>query len=56
MKHTEAQFKALSPTSRAHDDAPDAVEGAVYNINSRTISDTSKVETFNNRRTNIKRY
>lgn len=47
MKATEAQFKALSPTSRAHDDAPDAVEGAVFNINSRLSCDLSKIETFN---------
>lgn len=40
MKNTESQFKALSPTSRAHDDAPDCVEGAVFNINSRTVNDT----------------
>ena len=46
MKDTEAQFKALSPTSRAHDDAPDAVEGAVFNINSRTTADVSKIETL----------
>ena len=29
------QFKAFSPGSRAHDDAPDAVEGAVYIINGK---------------------
>lgn len=33
MKDVEFQFLALSPTSRAHDDAPDAVEGAVWRIN-----------------------
>ncbi|WP_313253165.1 hypothetical protein [Empedobacter sp.] len=35
MKETEFQFKALSPKSRAHDDAPDAVEGAVWKINKK---------------------
>lgn len=30
---SEFQFKALSPKSRAHDDAPDAVEGAVWKVN-----------------------
>lgn len=43
MKLTEAQFKALSPTSRAHDDAPDAVEGAVFDLNSRISADLSQV-------------
>lgn len=37
MKTTRAQFMALSPTSRAHDDAPDAVEGGVYILNSLVI-------------------
>jgi len=32
MQRLEAQFLTLSPTSRAHDDGPDAVEGAVYAI------------------------
>lgn len=35
MKETEFQFKALSPKSRAHDDAPDGVEGAVWKINKK---------------------
>lgn len=35
MKESEFQFKALSPKSRAHDDAPDAVEGAVWKINNK---------------------
>lgn len=43
MKMMESQFLALSPTSRAHDDGPDAVEGAIWTINSKTINDTSKV-------------
>jgi len=50
-----AQFKAFGPKSRAHDDGPDAVEGAVFTINSKTINDPSKVtvikqQTRNNRR------
>jgi len=57
MKITEALFKALSPTSRAHDDPPDAVEGAVFTINSKTRSDTSKVEVQKTRAiNNPKRY
>ena len=43
QKNTDAQFKALSPTSRAHDDAPDAVEGSKYIVDSKTIADTSKI-------------
>jgi hypothetical protein len=38
-----AQFKAFGPKSRAHDDGPDAVEGAVWTINNKAINDTSKV-------------
>lgn len=56
MKTTEAQFKALSPTSRAHDDAPDAVEGGVFEINRRTISDLSKVQAMSHKIRNPKRY
>jgi hypothetical protein len=56
MRHTEAQFKALSPTSRAHDDAPDAVEGAVFYINSKTIADTSRVEASKMKKPNAKRW
>lgn len=33
MEAMEFQFLALSPTSRANDDGPDAVEGAVWKIN-----------------------
>jgi hypothetical protein len=55
MKNTEAQFKALSPTSRAHDDAPDAVEGGVFYINSKTVADTSKIKAMAPRR-NPKRF
>lgn len=33
MEQVSFQFLALSPTSRAHDDGPDAVEGAVWKIN-----------------------
>lgn len=33
MANMEFQFLALSPTSKANDDGPDAVEGAVWKIN-----------------------
>jgi predicted phage terminase large subunit-like protein len=39
MKILVEQFKALGPGSRAHDDAPDAVEGAVFIINSKIKND-----------------
>ena len=35
MKTLDEQFKALEPGSRAHDDAPDAVEGAVWMLNNK---------------------
>lgn len=56
MKNTEAQFLALSPTSRAHDDAPDAVEGGVFDLNSRTINDMGKVQGLRHRVRNPKRF
>ncbi|QEM13471.1 hypothetical protein [Mucilaginibacter rubeus] len=44
MKACEAQFKALSQTSRAHDDGPDSVEGAKATIDSKTISNTGGMQ------------
>jgi predicted phage terminase large subunit-like protein len=35
MKMLIAQFKAFAPKSRAHDDGPDAVEGALFYINAK---------------------
>jgi len=35
MMRLEEQFKALQPGSRAHDDGPDAVEGAVWILNNK---------------------
>lgn len=37
MQNLVDQFKAFAPGSRAHDDAPDAVEGAVYIANNKTV-------------------
>ncbi|MCW0518306.1 hypothetical protein [Riemerella anatipestifer] len=37
MKEADFQFLALSPKSRAHDDAPDACEGAIWIINHKNI-------------------
>ncbi len=36
MMRLEEQFLAIAPKSRAHDDGPDAVEGAVYILNNKT--------------------
>lgn len=41
MQRTEEQFLALAAGSSAHDDAPDAVEGAVYVLNNKIINDPS---------------
>lgn len=56
MKNTDDQFLALSPTSRAHDDAPDAVEGAAVAADNKVASDTSQIQTNAGRRTNNKRW
>lgn len=56
MEHMENQFLALSKTSSAHDDGPDAVEGGVFFINSKTINDTSKIVVNKNRSRNPKRW
>lgn len=41
MKETEFQFLALSPKSKANDDAPDSVEGGVFIINNKTLGETA---------------
>lgn len=56
MKAMEAQFKALSPTSRAHDDGPDAVEGGVFTINTKIRTNTDKVQGIPLNRYNSKKY
>lgn len=53
MKTTEGQFLALSPTSRAHDDAPDAVEGAIYIVNQKAVTTgNNALTTLKNSRSN----
>lgn len=47
MQTLEEQFIALEPGSKAHDDAPDSVEGAVHIINSKGSAGASKVEARN---------
>jgi hypothetical protein len=39
-----AQFKAFGPKSKAHDDGPDAVEGAIWTINSKNISQVDQIK------------
>lgn len=46
MKETEFQFKALSPKSRAHDDAPDGVEGAVWKVNHKIKESAGEPKVF----------
>lgn len=55
MRITESQFKALSPTSRAHDDAPDAVEGGYFILNQKTITEDYSKTTTGRRPINNKR-
>lgn len=55
MKETEFQFKALSPKSRAHDDAPDAVEGGVWSANNKTRQNTAPPRIYSPKQ-NQKRY
>ncbi|MFQ3578522.1 MAG: hypothetical protein SNJ71_00095 [Bacteroidales bacterium] len=54
FRRLEEQFKAFQPGSRAHDDAPDAVEGAIWYINNR-LTPTSVI-TFKKNNTNNKRF
>lgn len=55
MDNMEGQFLALSPTSRAHDDGPDAVEGGVWIVNNKATGDLSKMQVIRPPR-NPKRY
>ena len=55
MKEAEFQFKALSPKSRAHDDAPDGVEGAVWKVNHKIKESTGEPKVFPAKQ-NQKRY
>jgi hypothetical protein len=56
MASMEGQFLALSPTSRANDDGPDAVEGGKWVLDSKTSADTEKVETRKFHKPNAKRW
>lgn len=55
MKNMEFQFLALSPKSRAHDDGPDAVEGAVWRVNQKA-KESKGAPTIYELKRNTKRY
>ncbi|MGJ1287599.1 hypothetical protein [Sphingobacterium sp. UBA6308] len=55
MKRLEEQFLALEPGSSAHDDAPDAVEGAIWTINNKTTHNTDNIQTIPTGRNGSKR-
>lgn len=44
MKTCESQFKALSQTSRAHDDGPDSVEGAKSVVDSKIVNNSGGMQ------------
>jgi phage terminase large subunit-like protein len=56
MLRLEEQFKAIAPGSRAHDDGPDAVEGAVWYINQKEVAGAAGAIKTYKRPANIKRY
>jgi len=57
MRVLREQFLSLEPGSRAHDDAPDAVEGAVFELNRRWATDQTKgVTAIPYKNKNQKRY
>ncbi|MGB4774746.1 MAG: hypothetical protein WBP45_06225 [Daejeonella sp.] len=56
MDNMEGQFLALSPNSRAHDDGPDAVEGAVWIINNRANNNLGSVQAISINKRGSKRY
>lgn len=56
MKTLIAQFRAFAPKSRAHDDGPDAIEGAIFYLNNK--EDVAAVDAiqFFQRKPNTKRF
>lgn len=57
MVTLEEQFKMIEPGSRAHDDAPDAVEGAVFLINQKDkVLKASSIDIRQPRRRKSKRF
>lgn len=56
MKNVEDQFLAIEPGSKAHDDAPDAVEGAVFIINSKRPLGNQQIKVLTPQKNNSKRH
>jgi len=56
MRNLHEQFLALQPGSRAHDDAPDATEGAVFFLNRKSVSLEPDSFHVNRPRKNPKRF
>lgn len=55
MKRLEEQFLALEAGSSSHDDAPDAVEGAIWTINNKSIHNTNNIQTMSTAKNGSKR-
>lgn len=55
MQRLEEQFLALEAGSSAHDDAPDAVEGAIWTINNKSIHNTTNIQTISTAKHGSKR-
>ncbi|HCU45030.1 MAG TPA: hypothetical protein DF610_09365 [Sphingobacterium sp.] len=55
MQRLDEQFLALEAGSSAHDDAPDAVEGAVWTINNKSIHNTENIQTISTAKHGSKR-
>lgn len=56
MKRLDEQFLAFAPGSRAHDDGPDAVEGAVWMLMRKGNTFTADDVFMNSKRNSNKRY
>lgn len=56
MEAAEGQFLALSPKSRANDDAPDAVEGAKWVLDSKTSANAALIKTTKHTRRNSNKH
>ncbi len=52
----EGQFLALSPTSKAHDDGPDAVEGGVWVVDNKSATSINSIQTINRSKGGSKKY
>lgn len=55
MLAMRAQFKAFGPKSKAHDDGPDAVEGAIWTINHKAINNIGNIKVIKTTKRGSKR-